>query len=338
MLVPAPLKKHFSIIQACNIDLKALFAIPTTPPREKWIRSYVSPIAARLPSEMRYELTSIMKKMRNPGQVLKLLYPLDFAENQMIVERIEDLDLRPWWGEKAVVCVFHDVDNKYGAEFVHQMSEYNLDHRVLSTFNFLTHADYAIDDQLLTRLEQEGFEIGLHGTDHDQGFAFRKPGKIRSELSKALERLDDFDVCGYRSPALSLSQNLFYAVNDQGLTYDSSLQIASPFYHSVRLPYPVYLEEFGLWELPLVIQDDNYFRDTQTSVEEIFTSLNRFVDEVKQLNGVLTINMHPHLMRDQTTFYRQFLKWLADQEDVAIKTAKEVMDYIQASHPVTLQE
>ena len=149
------------------------------------------------------------------------------------------------------------------------------------------------------------------------------------QLKESLQRLDGFNVRGYRSPALSLSEELFEVLSEIGIRYDSTLQIASPFYHSVRLPYPVFLEEYGFWEMPLMVQDDNYVRDTDSSPDEILTSLKRFVDETIQLNGVFVFNVHPHNLVGKDDLYREILKFLKSVDGVAIRTMGEVLDYAQ---------
>lgn len=326
--VPINLISHFEILQQEGVDVRRLFRVPATPFQEKFIRKYATPIASRMPAKARFFSTSVMKRLRNPSQRLKLRYPLDFDEDRRITGKIKALDQKPWWGKRAVICLCHDVDSAAGHNHLSVMATQDLKVGVAATYNFLTHADYVLDRQLMSDLSEAGCEIGLHGYDHDQGFAFRDQRTIECCLKESLEVLAEFDVRGYRSPALSVSENLFGALAGAGLQYDSSLQVASPFYPSVRLAYPVFLEEFGIWEMPLMVQDDNYLRDTRCSTDEILLSLTRFVEETIAINGVFVFNVHPHNMVERQGLYREMLLLLKSFDGAAIKTMGEVVAYV----------
>lgn len=257
-----------------------------------------------------------------------LRYPLDFPECRIIAGRLKGKGLKPWWGKSSVVCISHDVDNIEGYNFIRTMAEIDYKYGVRSTFNFLTH-DYKVEKELVKSLERRKFEVGLHGCVHDQGFAFRGYGLIRQRIGKALSVLDGVKIFGYRSPALSLSKDLFMALGKSRILFDSSLQVASPFYHSVRLPYPIFLKEYGIWEIPLMIQDDNYMRDTDCEKKAMFDSLARLVKDTQALNGVFVINMHPHIMAKKGCFYEEFVSFMKSFDDVAFASTKEVALYVE---------
>ena len=227
MRIPQNLRKHFEIIEQNDLPIQRLFQIPETPFKEKLIRKYAAPMVSRLPERSRYQLTSFVKRIRNPLGELNLRYPLDFEECQVIARGLEDTNQTPWWGKKAVVCLCHDVDNLKGFEYVPTMADINHEYELPTTFNFLTHDNYSLQPALIQSLIDRGFEVGLHGYTHDQGFAFRHALVIERELGEALDILRDADVAGYRSPALSLSDRLFMNLSLKGIQYDSSLQIGS---------------------------------------------------------------------------------------------------------------
>ena len=326
--LPANLKELFGIVKGLGIDHQALFKIPTTPAKEKFVRKNAPVLTQHLTPSMRHTLTSVAKKLRNPAGNLRLNYPLDFPENRLIRDATQDGSMKPWWGKSAAVCITHDIDNAKGMSQVASFAKMNLRAGVKATFNFLTHAEYRLEKLLLHDLMTEGFEIGLHGFDHDQGYAFRPREAMLTKLKLALFALRDFNIGGYRSPALSLSETLFAAIGEMGLRYDSTLQIASPFYHSVRLPYPVYLAPYGLWELPLMVQDDSYLRDARCDEGTILNSLNRFIQETQALNGVFVLNVHPHNFAERAPLYREILE-LIRSADVAVVTMSEVVDYVE---------
>ncbi len=321
------LQKHFAILQKHGVVADSLFTVPPTPIVERYIRQYLVPVVNLLPARTRYASTALLKKVRNFHGKLQLHYPSDFQGWQLISEEIKGLELRPWWEKRAVVCLCHDIDNLQGYHFTARMAEIDAQYGIQSTFNFLTH-DYPIQNDLLTVLRENNFEIGLHGDTHDQGFAFRSPAAIQKRLTRSLDRLQGHDIVGYRSPALSISHHLLRILGQMNFVYDSTMQIASSFYYSVQLPYPYYLEQFGIWEIPLMVQDDNYVRDTRTSEHEIFRSLQRFLTEIIPMNGVLVINAHPHLMVNRQKFYENFVRYLTRfSGHVAFVSMKAVIEY-----------
>jgi hypothetical protein len=327
-MIPHNLRRHFEILQKYNVSLNDLFVISPTPLKEKILRKYASTIVNTLPTQYRYLFTNIIKRIRNPKGELRLNYPLYFQECQLIADEVSNLNLSPWWDKKAVICLSHDIDNIEGYKFVSKMAEIDAQYEVQSTFNFLTH-DYMIDKSLIHSLLQHDFEIGLHGYIHDQGIAFRKPDNIKDYIRKSLEVLGN-GALGYRSPALSLSRNLLWLLGEMHFLYDSTMQIASPFYNSVKIPYPYYLKQFGIWEVPLMVQDDNYFRDTKTPEKDILTSIQRFIKETIAVNGVFVINMHPHVMVNHKSFYTMFLQYIQQfKEDVVYLSTKTVIEYVQ---------
>lgn len=325
MRVPGNLSAQYRVIMEERIDIHALFHDYSSSLKEKYLRKYVAPVLNYLPTGARYFITDIAKKLRNPSRGLRLHYPLDFPENRLIAARVGRLRSRPWWGKKAVICLSHDVDNDEGYGFLRTMASMDLEAGVPSTFNLLTHDNYAIEERDLGYLSEHGFEIGLHGYRHDQGFSFRSVPYMKRKMAKAIERLREHEVVGTRTPALSRSANFFRAAAETGLKYDSSLQIGSAIYTSVRIPYPYYYEQSGMWEIPLMIQDDNYLRDAAVPESAVMGSLRRFVEDTVALQGVMVLNVHPHLMAGRPSFYSNILKTVTGYASAAaFKTTGDV--------------
>jgi hypothetical protein len=330
-MVPKNLQQHFDILQQRKIALHEMFVVTPTPMMAKILRKHVAPFVNMFPLRFRFALTNMMKKFRNPRGELTLRYLSDAQEYQAIRHAICHLQASPWWQKKAVICVSHDVDNLEGYQFVGDMAELDAKYDIRSTFNFLTH-DYVLDSRLIESLAQQGFEIGLHGRIHDQGLAFRRKSTILRQLKHARNILGAEKIVGFRSPALSISHQLLGALGELNFLYDSTMQIASPFYHSVRFPYPFYLPSPGIWEVPLMVQDDNYLRDTHTPEPDILESIERFIHDVIAINGVLVINMHPHLMNTRKPFYERFLQHIRRfQSDVAYCSTRAVVEYAQGT-------
>lgn len=326
MRIPQNLSEQYRVIREAGIDVTALYeAVFSTTPVEKTLRMCAGPMLNMLPTRFRYFITDIAKRLRNPSRGLKVVYPLDFDENRKVAASLKGVGHRPWWNKRAVVCLSHDVDNDEGYAFVRGIADIDREAGIPSTFNFLTHDNYALHGHLLRTLADEGFETGLHGYTHDQGASFRRPATIRKRLDAAMSRLEGYGVMGARTPALSRGPRYFELLGEFGILYDSSLQVGSAIYPSVRLPYPFYLERFGLWELPLMVQDDNYLRDATCSEDEMLNSIRRFIRETVELNGMCVINFHPHLMASRVNLYRRAVGMMKEFEnDVVFKTTGDV--------------
>jgi peptidoglycan/xylan/chitin deacetylase (PgdA/CDA1 family) len=200
------------------------------------------------------------------------------------------------------VCLTHDVDWIGCQEFARNIADAEQRCAVRSTFNFLTHWNYELDRALLEDLAREGFEIGLHGAEHDIALAYRSEGAIHKKLSRALAELA-VPVKGFRSPALSSSESLFAVLQDLQFVYDSSLTssdlggLCFPFPHPGR----------DLLEIPLSLQDSMLFRDFGLGDDEGLEIAVETMETIVGLGGVFVFNGHPGILKNHMDFYCNFL-------------------------------
>ena len=91
-------------------------------------------------------------------------------------------------------------------------------------FNFVA-GDYPVPTELLNRLRQEGFEIGVHGFHHN-GLMYATHGTFRRHARGIQQCMKEWDAAGFRSPAMH--RNLEW-LHDLGMKYDSSTFDTDPF-------------------------------------------------------------------------------------------------------------
>ena len=317
MRVPKQLERQFRLLKEKGFEIEPLFANFSISGKEKLLRCYVAPFLKYLPTKLRYAVTDIAKKRRNPSRKPRLIYPLDCAENRAMAESAASQE-RPWSGKRFVICLSHDVDNDIGWRWTETMLELDVRAGIPSTFNLLTHDNYRVDAAILRKIADAGCEVGLHGYTHDQGLSYRSRRSILKKTKRALKALEGFGVTGTRTPALSRSGRVLSVFGEAGLTYDSTFQTGSALYHSVRIPYPYYYKEHGIWEIPLTIQDDNYLRDASVTTEEMLDSIRRFIRETAAVNGIVVLNVHPHLMAPREGLYEQILSVLGEFRNDAL--------------------
>jgi hypothetical protein len=85
----------------------------------------------------------------------------------------------------------------------------------------------------LRRLVEIGHEVGNHSHTHAYDLSCQRPGELRREIeagAQAIERAVGRKPIGFRAPGYTVSDELFRALNEFGVTYDSSVFPSPPYY------------------------------------------------------------------------------------------------------------
>ena len=118
------------------------------------------------------------------------------------------------------IILTHDVDTKSGLKWVEEIARLEMEYGFRSLWNVVGHR-YKIDYSILDRLEANGFEIGLHGYNHDNRDAFLPESELRYRLNKCGDFLRRYRVKSFRSPSWFRSETLFSVLKDY-FQYDYS--------------------------------------------------------------------------------------------------------------------
>ena len=192
------------------------------------------------------------------------------------------------------------------------MTSIEKSYNLKSSFIFLTGGEYKISEEIISLLKTNSFEIGLHGLTHDIALAYRQEKKMESIIDAALSRIK-FQGIGFRSPALSVSNKLFKVLSKFNMLYDSSIAL---YYKDRASCFPYLLPGINLWEVPLCLQDDVFFRDMNLTEERALEIVKEFIEDIKEIGGVCILNFHPILIKSRLRFYENFLSLLKkDKED-----------------------
>src|ERR1019366_88853 len=75
----------------------------------------------------------------------------------------------PGWpgGKRFALVLTHDVEGVRGLGRVERLMKLELTHGVRSVFNLVPEGEYRVPEALRHTLERAGFEIGVHGLEHD---------------------------------------------------------------------------------------------------------------------------------------------------------------------------
>jgi peptidoglycan/xylan/chitin deacetylase (PgdA/CDA1 family) len=228
---------------------------------------------------------------------------------------------KSWPDEKKFALILtHDVDTARGQDRCRQLMEMEISEGFRSSFNFVPER-YPVSADLRQELVQNGFEVGVHGLNHD--------GKLYSSREIFLERatkinryLQDWDAVGFRSP--SMHHNLEW-IHDLKIKYDCSTFDTDPFQpqpDGVETIFPFCVpkseKSIGYIELPYTLPQDFvlFVLLNEKNIDIWKTKL----DWIAERGGMALINTHPDYMNFDGTslaqedypahYYMQFLQYI----------------------------
>lgn len=130
-----------------------------------------------------------------------------------------------WPGGKRFSFVLtHDVDTARGVSRCEQLMELEQDLGFRSSFNFVAH-DYHLPVQLRQKLVEEGFEIGVHGLEHNRKL-YESVTTFAEHAKQINEYLKEWGAVGFRSPCVYHNFEWLHALD---ITYEASAFDTDPF-------------------------------------------------------------------------------------------------------------
>ena len=173
-------------------------------------------------------------KPLTPRRIQIYLRRLVAERKKKTVEHLWPIDERagkkpdkwPGWpdGKKFAFVLTHDVERQGGVEKCLQLMELDKKHGFRSSFNFVPR-DYSDPRELRKQLTDEGFEVGVHGLNHD-GNMFSDRTLFERQSKQINKILKDWGSAGFRAP--SMYHNLEW-IHDLDIEYDSSTFDTDPF-------------------------------------------------------------------------------------------------------------
>jgi hypothetical protein len=132
----------------------------------------------------------------------------------------------PGWpsNKKFGLVLTHDVDTAVGQEKCKLLMKLETGLGFRSSFNFVPER-YSVSKELRNHLKSNGFEIGVHGLNHD-GKLFKSNDLFLKRAARINFYLKDWQSVGFRSPAMHHNLNFIHHLNIQ---YDASTFDTDPF-------------------------------------------------------------------------------------------------------------
>ena len=227
----------------------------------------------------------------------------------------------PGWpeGKQFAVVLTHDVEGSKGLNRVPQLMDVELRFGFRSSFNLVPQGDYRVPDDLRRTLDQQGFEVGVHGLEHD-GTLYRSKSHFARKAAGIRDYLRNWNASGFRSPFMQHRLNWLHAL---GVEYDTSTFDTDPFEpepDDFRTIFPFWVPgagESGYVELPYtLVQDFTLFVILGEPNIDIWK---KKVDWIAAHGGMALLNVHPDYIafngkpnRDEfpLSHYEGFLSYL----------------------------
>jgi hypothetical protein len=231
----------------------------------------------------------------------------------------------PGWPDRKqfALVLTHDVDTFRGHERCYDLMKIEVDLGFRSAFNFVPER-YNVSSKLRADLVNNGFEVGVHGLNHD-GKLFRSRKIFNQRCDKINHYLKAWNAVGFRSPAMH--HNLEW-IHDLNIEYDMSTFDVDPFEpqsDGVKTIFPFQVTNgsngAGYVELPYTLpQDFTLF----ILMQELDISIwQQKLDWIASQGGMALLNTHPDYMQFSTDkleeevytadLYREFLEHLRRQ-------------------------
>ncbi|WP_457618711.1 hypothetical protein [Lutibacter sp.] len=252
----------------------------------------------------------ILQRRKNYEFSNHWFYPLDFVNG--IVEKIQAIGreipvFHPWpEGAPIAFVLTHDVETQEGFNFIPEIADLEESLGFRSSWNIVP-AKYKIDEGLIKDLQKRGFEIGIHGWNHDGKLYFNYKS-FKKRAQKINSALNSFGSQGFRSPMVHRKLDWLQELD---ILYDASCFDIDPFQPmpgGVGSIWPFIAGKFV--ELPYTLpQDHTLFITLGNADISIWKSKIEFIT---QYAGMALLLTHPDYLIPEKNFllYKNFLIWV----------------------------
>jgi peptidoglycan/xylan/chitin deacetylase (PgdA/CDA1 family) len=228
-----------------------------------------------------------------------------------------------WPDHKQFALVLtHDVDTARGQQRCQRLMELEEQLGFRSAFNFVPER-YPVSAELREDLVRRGFEVGVHGLNHD-GKLYASRKIFMDRAVKINRYLRDWNAVGFRSPAMH--HNLDW-IRDLHIEYDASTFDTDPFEpqpDGVETIFPFWVNgnsfKGGYVELPYTLsQDFTLFVLMQEKSIEIWQ---KKLDWIVAKGGMALLNTHPD--------YMSFSAGRLGLEEYPIEYYRRILEYVKS--------
>lgn len=181
----------------------------------------------------------------------------------------------------------HDVETEKGLQCVKKLADIDLHYGFRSSFNFVPER-YSLTPKLRAELNEESFEVGVHGLKHDGKLFFSKE-IFEKRASRINHYLKNWDAVGFRSPLTHRNPEWMQSLE---IEYDSSFFDTDPYETMPGGTMSIWPFSIGHFvELPYTLPQDSTLFITlgETSID----IWKRKLDWIAENQGMALVNVHP---------------------------------------------
>jgi peptidoglycan/xylan/chitin deacetylase (PgdA/CDA1 family) len=242
--------------------------------------------------------------------------------------------IHPWPdGNDFAFVLTHDVETADGLRNVARIADLEQRLGFRSSWNVVPHK-YPVDRGLLRELQSRGFEIGVHGYNHD-GKLFTSRANFDRRVPAINAALASFGAVGFRAPMVHRNLNWLQALDIQ---YDASCFDVDPYQAmpgGVGGPWPFIAGRFV--ELPYTLpQDHTLFIAMNQRDGQIWRDKLAYIAELHGMSLVIT---HPDYLNSlqRIDIYRDFLEQACDMSGLWHALPKDVATWWRTRDESALQ-
>jgi hypothetical protein len=245
-------------------------------------------------------------------------WPVDRSVEQ-ILERIlilllhtHDLGRIPFiwfWpnGHQACAVMTHDVETAYGRDFCSRLMDIDNSFGIKSSFQIVPEKRYEVTDDFLSSIRKQGFEINLHGLNHD-GNLFCDRTEFLRQAQQINRYVKEYGARGFRSPVMYRNLEWYDAFS---FSYDMSVPntaLLDPQRGGCCTVMPYFIGE--ILEIPLTTIQDyalfNFMNERSISLWE--QQINLIIEK----QGLISFLVHPDyiIARQYCYTYQSLLEYV----------------------------
>jgi glycosyltransferase involved in cell wall biosynthesis len=268
--------------------------------------------------------TQRLRRLRGPwtGTRHRLGWPIEdryvrfqweVARQVMLQQERTDLPFIHFWPEgfRYAFVLTHDVDTAGGQDRALELAELDASYGFRSSFNFVPE-QYRLDHGIVAELRARGFEVGVHGLQHD-GKLFSSHPEFLRQARRINRHLKALQATGFRAPLTHRNPEWMQALD---IDYDLSFFDTDPHEPMPGGTMSIWPFTIGRFiELPYTLVQDY----TLTSILRETTPrlwLQK-VDFIRDYCGMALLNTHPDYLVSPRTrhVYVDFLREMRDRAD-----------------------
>lgn len=230
-----------------------------------------------------------------------------------------------WPNDKKIAIVLsHDVDTQKGHDRCYQLMEIEESLGFRSSFNFVPEK-YQVSKTLIRDLKNRGFEVCVHGLNHDGKLFFSR--EIFEKRAKRInEYLKEWETTGFTSPSMHHKLDWMHAldISHGTSTFDTDPFEPQPEAVGTIFPYWVQTTSFGKGyvELPLTLPQD--FTILVLMKEQNIEIWKKKLDWIAEKKGMALLDAHPD--------YMNFNKSKNGFEEYTVELYIEFLEYIKKKY------